>query len=177
MLRCGESGFPSAPLGAAAIVSIALVACGPLVVWARRPGHLDRGPVAVAAATLGLTTGVLNLILGTTGIWHSCSRTLPLPVVATYYLLLPIVFGALVLTGYRWLARHVRRPGLVYGAFLWVAVTPLIAIGDNVAIENGTLAMGGGYTVWMDVLLGVALFWLPVGRSPGRRSRPWTPRC
>jgi|SRR5712692_10584889 len=171
MLRCGENGFLSTPLGASVVVIAALLACGGLAYWARRPGHPDRGPVVVAAATLGVVTGVLNLVLGTIGIWQSCSYRLPIPVVASYYLLLPMVFGALVLAGYRWLTQHVRRAGLVYGAFLLVVVPPLIAVGDNVAIEKGILAMGGGYTVWMDVVLGVALFWLPVGVYGRLRSR------
>lgn len=44
----------------------------------------------------------------------------------------------------------------------------------NVAIGNGIIAMGGSYAVWTDALLGVALFWLPVGAygrlRSGRRS-------
>ena len=163
MLRCGENGFLSTPLGASAIVIVALLACGGLVLWARRPSHPDRGAVLVAAVTLGVVTGLLNLVFGATGIWQSCSYGLPLLVVAAYYLLSPMVFGALVVAGYRWLTRHVRRAGLVYGAFLLVVIAPLIAIGDTVATDNGILAMGGGYMVWMDVVLGVALFWLPVG--------------
>jgi hypothetical protein len=99
MLRCGENGFVSTPLGASAVVIAALLACGGLAFWARRPGHPDRGAVLVAAAALGVVTGVLNLVLGTTGIWHSCSYRLPLLVVAAYYLLLPMVGGAFVLTG------------------------------------------------------------------------------
>src|SRR5712692_6874226 len=71
MLRCGENGFLSTPLGASVVVIAALLACGGLAYWARRPGHPDRGPVVVAAATLGVVTGVLNLVLGTIGIWRS----------------------------------------------------------------------------------------------------------
>lgn len=171
MLRCGESGFPSTLLGAAAIVSAALFAGGLLFVWARRPGHPERGPVLIAAATLGVTTGSLNLILGMTGIWQSCSYTLPLPVVATYYLLLPIVFGTLLLLGYRWLDRHARHARLAYGALVLVVFGPLIAFGDRVAIDSGILEMRGGYAIWMDVTLGIALFWLPVIVYAWIRSR------
>lgn len=170
LLSCGESRFLSTPLGASAVVMAALLACGGFVFWARRPGHPDRGPVVVAAATLGVVTGVLNLVLGTTGVWQSCSYRLPLLVVASYYLLLPMLGGALVLAGYRWLTRHVRRAELLYGAFLLVVVAPLIAIGDKVALDNAILAMGGGYTVWMDAVLGVALLWLPVGLYRRLRS-------
>lgn len=171
VLKCGESGFLSTALGASAVVIAVLLACGGLVFWARRPGHLDRGAILVAAVTLGVVTGVLNLVLGTTGIWQSCSYRLPLLVIATFYVLLPMLGGALLLAGYRWLTRHVRRARLMYAAILLVVVAPLIAIGDTVAIESGILAMGGGYMVWMDVLLGVALFWLPVGVYGRLRTR------
>jgi hypothetical protein len=40
--------------------------------------------------------------------------------------LLPIVFFALLLMGYRWLVGHTRYPALVYGAVLLVVVAPLI---------------------------------------------------
>ena len=132
---------------------------------------LTLAPLLVAAVTLGVVTGLLNLVFGATGIWQSCSYRLPLLVIAAYYVLLPTIGGALVVAAYRWLAAHVRRAGLVYGAFLLVVVAPLIAIGDNVALENGILAMGGGYMVWMDVVLGVALFWLPVGVYGRLRTR------
>jgi hypothetical protein len=163
LLRCGDNGLVSTPLGASLVVIAALLACGALLRWARRPGHPDRSPILVAAATLGVVSGVLNLVLGTTGIWQSCSYHLPLPVVVAFYLLLPVLGGALVLADYRWLTQHLPRAGLVYPAFLLIVVAPLIAIGDNAALDNGILAMGGGYMVWMDVVLGVALLWLPVG--------------
>jgi hypothetical protein len=41
-------------------------------------------------------------------------------------------------------------------------VDPAIVIADSLAMESGYLALGAGYTVWMDALVGVALLSLPV---------------
>lgn len=79
------------------------------------------------------------------------------------------MFGALLLMGYRWLTRHLRHPALVYGAVVLAVFAPLIVVADEQAIESGYIALGRGYTVWMDALLGVALFWLPVLLYEGLR--------
>ena len=171
MLSCGESGPLSTALGASILVVAALLSVGALIGWARRAGHPDRGPLVLAGAALGVTTGALNLVFGTTGVWRSCSYALPFPVVFTYYVLLPMIFGTLLARGYRWAAGRVPRAALLYGALTVVVIAPLIAIGDGAAIQSGILAMTGGYAIWMDVVLGVALLWLPVAISGWLGSR------
>ena len=126
MLDCPEaSSVLLHPLAALAIVAAAVVACGGLAWWARRPGHPDRVAVVIAASVLGVVVAILNLVLGTDGVWQSCSYRAPAPVLAAAYLLMPIVFGALLLMGYRWLRRHVRHAAVAYGAVLLVVVVRL----------------------------------------------------
>jgi len=159
---CQAIEFLHSPLGGAAVVVGAVLACAGLLVWPRRPGDAGRSTVVLSASALGVCVAGLNLILGSAGVWQSCSYRLPLIVLAAMYLLLPIVFFALLLMGYRWLAGHTRYPALVYGAVLLVVVAPLIVIADSLALESGYLAFGTGYTVWMDALVGVVLLALPV---------------
>jgi hypothetical protein len=71
----------------------------------------------------------------------------PLIVIAAMYVLLPIVFFALLLMGYRWLVGHTRYPALVYGAVLLVVIASLIVIADSLALESGYLALGASYTI------------------------------
>lgn len=161
--------------GGTAVVVAALLSYGGLLAWARRPGHADRGAVVVSATALGLLVALLNLVLGTAGVWQSTSYSLPLVVLAAAYLLMPAVLCALLLMGYRWLAGRTRRPALLYGAILLAVVGPLIVLLDDWAIERGYLATGGGYTVWMDALVGVALLWFPALLYEGLRG--WQTRA
>ena len=161
MNDCQAIEFLHSPLGGAAVLVGAVLACAGLLVWARRPGA-GRSTVVLAAGAVGVCVGALNLVLGAAGVWQSCSYRAPLIVLAALYLLLPIVFFALLLMGYRWLVGHTRHPALVYGAVLLVVVAPLIVIADGLALECGYLAFGAGYTVWMDALVGVVLLSLPV---------------
>lgn len=154
--------FLHSPLGGAAVVIGAVLAVGVLLVWARRAGGAGRSTVVLSASALGVCVAALNLILGAAGVWQSCSYRVPLIVLAAMYLLLPIVFFALLLMGYRWLVGHTRYPALTYAAVLLVVIAPLIVIADSLALESGYLAFGPGYTVWMDALVGVVLLALPV---------------
>jgi hypothetical protein len=171
MKDCQAIEFLNSPLGGVAVVVGAVLACAGLLVWARRPGDAGRSAVVLSASALGVCVAGLNLVLGASGVWQACSYRLPLIVLAAMYLLLPIVFTALLLMGYRWLVRHTRYPALLYGAVLLVVVAPLIVIGDSLAIESGYLAFGAGYTVWMDAVVGVALLSLPVLLYEAQRRR------
>ncbi|TMF66358.1 MAG: hypothetical protein E6I20_04270 [Chloroflexi bacterium] len=76
----------------------------------------------------------------------------------------------LVLSGYRWLARRSRRAPLLYSLLL-VVLAPLIVGGDTLALSQRYLAFGDGYTIWMDVVVGAAIFALPVLAFELLRSR------
>jgi hypothetical protein len=168
---CQAIEFLQSPIGGATVVVGAVLAVAAILVWARRPGAAGRSSVVLAATALGVSVGGLNLVLGAAGVWQSCSYRLPLFVLAALYVLMPMVLAALLLTGYRWLAGRIRYAPLVYGALLLVVVAPLIVIGDSLAIEGGYLALGSGYTVWMDAVVGVALLGLPVLLYEALRNR------
>lgn len=163
--------FLATPVGGATVVVAALVGFGLLLLWARQPGATSRGAVVLAASALGIVVAALNVALGGSGVWRSATYALPLVVLAALYLVLPSVFVALLLMGYRWLGRRTDRAAAVYAVFLLAVVAPLIVVGDTLALESGYIAFGAGYTVWGDMLLGVALFALPVLTYEGLRHR------
>ena len=108
MNDCQAIEFLHSPLGGAAVVIGAVLTVAGLLVWARRPGAPGRSTVVLSASALGVCVAGLNLVLDTAGVWQSCSYRPPLIVLGAMYLLLPIVFFALLLMGYRWLVEHTR---------------------------------------------------------------------
>ena len=161
--------FLRTPVGGTTVVGLALLCYGGLLAWARQPGHAGRSAVALSATALGLLVALLNLVLGTAGAWQSPNYSLPLVVLAAYYLLIPSVLSAMLLMGYRWLAGRTPRPLLLYAAIMLAVAGPLVVVLDEWAIERGYVILGRGYMVWMDALVGVALLWLPALLYEGLR--------
>ena len=156
--------FGGVLLGAAAVTVLVAV-----LVWASRPGETERRLAAAASVIGAAFTVVLNLIFAGLGVWQSTVYTLPPPVLASM-LLLGTALMLLVLSGYRWLARRSRRAPLLYSLLL-VVLAPLIVGGDTLALSQRYLAFGDGYTIWMDVVVGAAIFALPVLAFELLRSR------
>jgi hypothetical protein len=88
----------------------------------------------------------------------------PLVLVSTTVLFLAVLTGVmlLILSGYRRLAAHSRRAPLIYILVLLVIFAALIVLGDTVALAHHYLAFGHGYTIWMDVVMGLLTLGLPV---------------
>lgn len=154
---------PQFPLLAGVLLALAGVAAYvALVVWTRRPGHADRWPLLAGATGTGLILGGLNVLSATVGWWDSATYALPLPVLAGLYVMWPTLLFAAFLAGYRWLATHMRRPRLVFGAIMLAVFAPFVFFIDTWGLATGRLSFGGGYAIWTDVLLGQALVWMPV---------------
>jgi len=79
---CQAIEFLHPPLGGAAVVVGAVLACAGLLLWARRPGAAGRSTVVLSASALGVCVAGLNLVLGAAGVWQSCSYRAPLVVLA-----------------------------------------------------------------------------------------------
>lgn len=149
--------------GGALIALAGMLAYAAFLAWAGSPAPADRRPVALAATGAGLVVAAVNVIAAALGWWGDYwVYALPLPLQAGILLLWPAVGFALVLAGYRWLARHRRRPLMAYGIVLLVVLVPLTVVGDLWALGSGMLAFGSGYQIYHDVPLGLAFFGLPV---------------
>jgi hypothetical protein len=161
-----------------ALVGVAVYAL--VVVWAQRPGHADRWAALVAATGMGLVVSAANLGAQALGWWGGhWSYALPVPLQVSFWLLWITPLGLLLLGGYRWLLAHAWRPRFIYGLLGLVLLAPFTIVVDTWALNTGRLAMGGGYAIWHDVLVGQAFFWLPVllyeaarRQSRGRATEP-----
>jgi hypothetical protein len=67
----------------------------------------------------------------------------------------------LILSGYRWLAARSQPASFIYGLLLLVVFAPLIMLADTIALTEHYLAFGYGYTIWMDIAVGLMTLALP----------------
>ena len=154
--------FVQSPSGGSVMAVGCLLAYLAVLLWARQPSHRDRWLVITAATVMGLAVFLVNQIARALGWWGWWGYALPLPVQAALLGLGPAIFFVLLLSGYRWLIAHSRRPFLNYGLIMFIVLVPLTVLADLYGLERQKLAFGGGYTIWHDVLVGQAFAWLPV---------------
>ena len=149
--------------GGLVLTLVGVIVYGALLAWARRPGHADRLPAFVAATGMGLVVAAANLGAQALGWWGGhWSYALPIPLQVSFWVLWITPVMTVLLAGYRWLLRHVRRPRLVYALLGLVVFAPFIVVIDTWALSTGRLSLSGGYTIWHDILVGQVFFWLPV---------------
>src|SRR5207247_2335570 len=69
---------------------------------------------------------------------------------------------ALLLAGYRWLAR--RRVWLALLIYVLLSASMILAtiFGDQYALSSGLMTFGHGYTVVVDIGYGLSLLWVPL---------------
>jgi hypothetical protein len=157
--------FARSTLGGVVLVIAAVAALVVLVAWVSRPRHTDRRVAAAAAVCAPALLVLLNVILGKRGVWQSTLYTLPpVALVSTTVLFVAAVtvMMLLILSGYRAAASRGRRAALMYSLLLVVIVAALIVLVDTVALTEHYVAFGHGYTIWMDVVVGVVTLGLPV---------------
>jgi MFS family permease len=151
-------------LGGAVLVAAAVAALLAVLAWVSRPHHRHRRQAAAAAVSFPASIIVLNVILGTRGVWQSTLYTLPaLAMVSTgvLFLAVGIALMMLILSGYRWLAARSQPASFIYGLLLLVVFAPLIMLADTIALTEHYLAFGYGYTIWMDIAVGLMTLALP----------------
>ncbi|MBI3537623.1 MAG: hypothetical protein HY070_08720 [Chloroflexi bacterium] len=154
--------FIQSESGGIAMALVALALYAGILFWASRRQDKHRWSVVAAATSSGIVVLSINAIARAIGWWDWWGYQLHLLIQIALLLVGTSIIFTLSLTGYRWLETHSRNPLRIYGVISIAVLGPLTVIGDWYNIERGKLAFGGGYTIWQDVLVGQALFWLPV---------------
>ena len=148
-----EIAFLASTAGGALTVALGLALLAITIYWARRPGHPDRPAAVLAATATSLLVALITVIALAAGWWQGAFFQIPLLVALAIDLPLSIAGYTLWLGLYRWLARHTRRPFLIYAAGVIIFI-PVVLLVDPVQLSRGQFQMGAGYTVWADALVG-----------------------
>jgi hypothetical protein len=147
--------FARTPLGTGLVIGVSVVFLSGTLFWAGQRARRDRWPLVVAGGMGATFIVLLNVGLGSAGIWRSTEYTLPVAVLVSFFLLITALLTWTVVL-YRWLWR--RRGGPIVFAVLLGLVAVLTAVGDEFALARGYIAFGRGYTVWMDAVVAVVIF-------------------
>jgi len=156
-----EIQFLQSPFGGTLVVIIALLAFAATIIWARRPDHPDRIAAVYAATFTSALVVAITIVAVAAGWWQGTFFAIPLVVAAAIDVPLSIAGYTLWLGGYRWLARQTRHAFLIY-AVVVLAFIPVVLLVDPIQMGRGQFTMGGGYTIWIDALVGQVVMWSPV---------------
>lgn len=156
-----EFQFLQSPVGIVVIVGLALAAIGIVVAWAVQPGHAERWQAVAAATITSALVAGLTLVAASMEWWGGAYLQLPLIVLLAIDLPLSIAGYTLWLGGYRWLRARTRHALPIYGAVV-LAFIPVVFLVDPIQIQRGQFTLGGGYTIWIDALVGQVVLWSPV---------------
>ena len=155
-----EITFLASPLGGIITIAIALVAFAATIAWARRPGHPDRWAAVLAATCTSILVALITLLAVSAGWWRGAFFQVPLPVLLAIHLPFSIAGYTLWLGLYRWLAGHIRQAFITYAAVVLLFIPVVLSV-DPIQMSRGQFEMGGGYTVWMDALVGQVVMLSP----------------
>ena len=156
-----EIVFLASPLGGIVTIAIAIVAIAVTVVWARRPGQSDRWAAVLAATGTSILVALITLLAVYAGWWQGAFFQIPFPVALAIDLPFSIAGYTLWLGMYRWLARRTRWAFIIYAGVVLLFV-PVVLLVDPIQMSRGQFEMGGGYTVWIDALVGQVVMLSPV---------------
>lgn len=155
-----EIAFLVSPLGSGITIVIAVCAFLAILFWARRPSHSDRWTAVLAATGTSILMAVITLLAVSAGWWQGAFLQVPWSVFLAIYLPFSIAGYTLWLGTYRWLVQHTRRPFLIYAGAVLIFI-PVVLVVDPIQISRGQFQMGGGYTVWIDALVGQVVMLSP----------------
>jgi hypothetical protein len=171
-----EIAFLASPLGGSITIAVAIFAFLFALFWARRPGHPDRWAAVLAAVGTSVLVGLITLLAVSAGWWQGAFFQIPLPVALAIDLPLSIALYTLWLGLYRWLIRYTRHAFVIYVVVVLLFI-PVVLVVDPIQMSRGQFEMGGGYTVWIDALVGQVVMLSPVAfyeffhrRMPGVNS-------
>ena len=150
---------PIAYSGFVMLLVTTLIALG---LWSRQPPRLEKGAFVAAVIVAGAIVGITGIVAIRVGWWNGPAFAFSWPVFATLYWFGAMGYVAVIMLPYRWLTLRGYRWSRV--AF-FVAVLAFIAaatyVGDKLCIKLGIYSFDNGYTIWHDVVYGLAIFSIP----------------
>lgn len=145
------------------LVVLAAVGMGTVfLLWGRLLGGEDRGAYVAAVLVMGLLLILFQTVAPVLGWLGGPITAVPLLMQGLIYGLSLAAAVALLLAGYRWLAkRRVFLALSIYG-LLSLAMVLATIFGDQYALASGSMTFGHGYTMVVDIGYGLALVWVPL---------------
>lgn len=156
-----EIAFLASAFGGGLTIAIAIGAFLATLLWARQPGHRERWAAVLAATGTSVLVGLITLLAMAAGWWQGAFFQIPLPVALAIDLPFSIAGYTLWLGLYRWLAGRIQRAFVIYVVIVLLFI-PVVLLVDPIQMSRGQFQMGGGYTIWLDALVGQLVMLSPV---------------
>ena len=145
------------------LIVLAAVGTGTaFLLWGRLSGEVDRGAYVAAVMVMGLLLVLFQAVAPALGWLGGPVTAAPLLMQGLIYGLSLAALVALLLAGYRWLARRRLWLALTIYALLSLAMILATILGDRYALGSGLMTFGNGYTIFVDIGYGLALLWMPL---------------
>ena len=145
------------------LVVLAAVGLGTVfLLWGRLSAGGDRGAYVTAVLVMGLLLVLFQAVAPALGSLGGPVTAAPLLMQGLIYGLSLAALVALLLAGYRWLARRRVFLALTVYALLSLAMILGTIFGDRYALSSGLMTFGNGYTIVVDIGYGLALVWVPL---------------
>jgi hypothetical protein len=155
-----ELVFLASPQGEIITFLIAFGALALTLLWARQVSHRERWVAVLAGTGSALLVAGLSLLAVYAGWWQGAFFQLPLLVLFAIHVPFSIAGYTLWVGLYRWLRRHARYSFLIYVGAMLVFI-PIVLLVDPIQMSRNQFQMGGGYTVWIDALVGQVVMLSP----------------
>jgi hypothetical protein len=156
-----EIEFLASPFGAGVAIAISVCVLLATLLWARQRGHPDRLAAVLAATGTSMLVGLITLLAVSAGWWQGAFFQIPLTVQLAIDLPFSIAGYTLWLGLYRWLTGHTRHAFIIYVIVVLLFI-PVVLLVDPIQMSRSQFEMGGGYTVWIDALMGQLVMLSPV---------------
>jgi hypothetical protein len=145
------------------LVVLAAVGMGTVfLLWGRLSAGGDREAYVAAVLVMGPLLVLFQAVAPALGWIGGPVTAAPLLMQGLIYGLSLAALVALLLAGYRWLAR--RRVWLALTIYTLLSLAMILGtiFGDRYALSSGLMTFGNGYSIVVDIGYGLALLWVPL---------------
>ena len=160
--------FARSAIGGVIVVALSLLACGAMVLWARRGADGERWPALLAATAMTVLVTIIYVIALAAGWWGGAYFQTPLLVQLALLIALSMTVWLAWLTGYAWLAERSGRALLIYGGLALLLILA-VALADRAELTGGLIRVAEDGKTWIDALIGAGIMLAPLVLYEGIR--------